>query len=362
MPVFPNLTPPSSITLQQVVDYARSFPENNPILPAGGYNYEPALTFANDVLQKILMQGMNWRWNESYVPLFITNCLQQDYVTSLTDIGWLTSAFRIDVNNNTNAGNLSPKPIATLEVSRDLGISPYPSLPVEVCFINNSQAQFGVWTPETVIPCGYGVAAAPATPIQQIVDANSNILFIDSSVLNLSINSPGFNTTPITLPDPNPYGTTGTDAPVLPPASKPGTTILDGTVTWTVADPNGYAIRLNPLPGMGGLCWLMQIVYQRKAPRFRTLQDTISPVPDDYSYLFREGFLAKCYDHVSSPKAPGQYAKWHEQIEQALRASTREITEFGMYPDTGMAGGSVIGPSIPIGPSSPYNTYGWGSF
>ena len=152
MPVFPNLIPQSSITLQQVVDYARSFAEVNPILPAGGYNYEPALTFANDVLQKILAQNLNWRWNASYAPLFLSNSLQQDYITNLTDIGWFTSAFRIDINNNTNNGNLTPKPLFGMEVNRDMGLTPYQGNPGVTCFIPNSQANFGIRAPNTAYP------------------------------------------------------------------------------------------------------------------------------------------------------------------------------------------------------------------
>jgi len=65
-------------------------------------------------------------------------------------------------------------------------------------------------------------------------------------------------------------------------------------------------------------------VYQRKASLFVTIQQTIDPIPDEYAYLFRSGFLAMCYDHVGSPKATTQYAKWEEQIMTALKAADRE--------------------------------------
>lgn len=365
MPVLPNFTPASSITLQEVVNYARSFAEVNPILPAGGYNYEPALTFANDVLQKILSQGLNWRWNASYVPLFLTNPLQQDYITSLRDIGWLTSAFRIDINNNTNANNQAPKPLFLMEVNRDMGITPYQGNPSMVCFIPNNQANFGTWAANTNYYCGYGTSGATATPIAQIVDGNGNMLFLDTSIMQLTPNVQGYQGNNIPLPVPNPYndtganfGTSGADAPVLPPASPAGTTVADGTLTWTVADPNGYCVRFNPIPAIGGFVWLMWVVYQRRAPRFKTLEDTISPVPDDLAYLFREGFLAKCLQHANSPRAQAQNQMWHEQIEQAIRAGEREEQAWSIFPDTGMSGDSVLGPFYPVGPASPFN-YGY---
>jgi hypothetical protein len=365
MPVLPNLVPPSSITLQEVVDYARSFSECNPILPAGGYTFEPALTFANDVLQKILSQGLNWRWNASYVPLFLSNSLQQDYITNLTDVGWLTSAFRIDINNNTNTGNLCPKPLFLMETNRDMGLTPYQGNPSIVCFIPNNQCNFGTWTANTVYNCGYGTSGSPQTPIQQIVDANGNMLFLDTSIMGLTPNVQGYQGTNIPLPTPNPYnstganfGTSGSTAPELPPASPPGTTVPDGTLTWTVANPNGFAIRVNPLPAEGGFTWLFWIVYQRRAPRFKYLDQTISPVPDDLAYLFREGFVAKCLQHANSPRAAMQNQMWHEQIEQAIRAGEREEQAWSIFPDTQMSGDSVLGPFYPVGPASPFN-YGY---
>ena len=362
MPILPNLVPPSSITIQDVVNYTRAVaPETVPILPVAGYSYEPALTFANDVLQKIMAQGADWRWNVSYCPLFLTNCLQQDYVTSLRDLGWLMSAYAIDINNNTNANNEAPKPFYTMEVGREIGYTAYMGQPQIVTFIQNSQANFGTWQPNTVYPCGYGVPAAPATPIQQIVDPSGNILYLDSTQLNLSINSPGYTASnPPTLPTPNPYGTTGTTQPVLPPGSPAGQTILDGTVTWTVADPSGFAIRLNPLPGIGGLCWLMQVVYQRRAPKFTSLQNTISPIPDDFAFLFRAGFTAYALMAAGSPRADKAYQIWEEQIAQARFMSQREQTEYGFYPDTGMTGGSTTWDQFSVGPASPFQYgYGW---
>jgi len=365
MPAIPNLQPISTITLEEVVNYTRSFAECNPILPAGGYSYEPALTFANDVLQKILAQNLNWRWNASYVPLFLTNALQQDYITNLTDIGWLTSGFRIDINNNTNTNNLCPKPLFLMEINRDMGLTPYQGNSASVCFIPNNQCMFGTWAANTQYSCGYGTSGATSTPIQQIVDANGNMLFLDTSIMNLTPNVLGFQGTNIPLPLPNPYnntganfGTSGSTAPMLPPNSPPGITVADGTLTWTVANPNGYALRFNPLPSIGGFVWLMWIAYQRRAPKFRTLQQTISPVPDDLAYLFREGFVAKCLQHANSPRAVMQNQMWHEQIQQAILAGEREEQAWSFFPDTGMSGDSVLGPFYPVGPASPFN-YGY---
>src|SRR5882762_410776 len=357
MPVFPLVPPRSSVTLQQIVNWARTFPECVPVLGTSGFSQEPAITFANDVMQKILAQGMDWKWNRAYIPPFMTVALQQDYPTQITDISWLESCRMIDINNSTNNGNLAPKPMYALEVLRDINLTSIQANPFNICFVQNYLATFGVWTPNTAFLCGYGQSMTPKSPIQSFVDTNGNILYIDSTVLNLNLESPGFVNGPINLPPTAPYGTTGTVQPVLPPESPAGATVLDGTVTWTVAPSNGYTIRLNPLPPLSGLAWLMWPVYQRKASLFVTIQQTIDPIPDEYAYLFRSGFLAMCYDHVGSPKATTQYAKWEEQIMTALKAADREQEGFTLYPSTGLTGGGVSANwSVSIGPGWPYGT------
>jgi len=352
----PSLVPTSTLTVQNIVTWLRTFPECVPVLGTSGYTQEPALTFANDVAQKILAQGMDWKWNEATIPPFITVALQQDYVTEVTDLGWLQWVDRVDINNSTNNGNLAPKPMVSMEVVRDLQGTSVQANPAQVCFLRNWQAYMGQWSPNTQIRCGYGVAAQPSSPLQQFVDANNNILYINSAILGLNINSPGFTNTPITLPPNSPYGTTGSTEPFLPPAAPPGSTILDGSVTWTVADPNGYAIRVNPLPAQAGLTWLLIPWYQMKPPKFVSLQQTISPIPDELGYLFRAGMLAMCYDHAGSPKANAQYAKWEEQIMTALKAGQREQDSFCFYPSEGiMGGGAQANPGLAVGPSNPYS-------
>src|SRR5208283_3665261 len=99
MPVLPLLNPPPTVTLQQVVNSLRAYPDLNPVLSAAGWTQEPALAAANDVMQRIFAEGMDWKWNRAYVPPFLTVALQQDYMTSVVDFGWLEQGYRVDINN-----------------------------------------------------------------------------------------------------------------------------------------------------------------------------------------------------------------------------------------------------------------------
>ncbi len=342
----------STLTLQSVVDSARAYPELKPILSTGGFTQQPAITIANDVMQRFLAQAMDWKFNRAVVPPFLTVSLQQDYDTQVTNLAWLEQGWKLDINNT-----VQPKPIFVLETIRDIAQTSYQNNPFNLSYIPNRLAFFGNWQPNTYYGCGYGQAATPVSPIQQFVDVNGNILYIDSTVLNLNQSSPGYGQI-ITFPSNSPYGVTGGVQPAAAANSPAGTLVQDGGVTWTVADPNGYAIRTAPLPATSGLCWLLTAVYQKSAPIFTSLQQTIYPIPDYYGYLFRQGFMAIAYQHAGSKMAGAAYSQWEEALLTALRSADREREDAVFYPSESLAtGGTGYGWPWPLGPAFPYNPF-----
>jgi hypothetical protein len=362
MAILPGHSSSDSAVLQDIVNEMRAYPEFTPVLGSSGYSHLPALSIANDLMQRIMAENMPWVWNRRLIPPILTVALQQDYVTQITDIGWLENSIRIDINNSTNNGNLAPKPIFPMEAIRDQPLTSAQNVPNYLSFIPNTLATMGQWTPNTPIGCGYGVAQIPIAPIQQFVDDLGNILYIDSTVLGLNLNSPGFTGTPITLPANSPYGVTGTTKPQAPANATPGATVQDGTVVWTVADPNAYAIRVNPLPAFSGLAWLIQPVYQVKPPTLTRLQDRITPIPPEMTYLFRQGFRAMLYGHAGSPKAEAAYAKFEEDLIVAVRSSDRQQEGYALVPGESIMGNAVYGQigvgAGNLGPCWPFGPYG----
>jgi len=343
-------------TVQDIVDVVRTYPDVAPIVPAGGFSTKTALAFANDTMQRFLAEGLDWKWNRGYIPPILTVALQQDYCTAITDASWLEQGWCIDINNNTNNGNRAPKPVFSAETVRDLGQTSYQGKPFNYSLIPNSLAFMGLWQPQTAYSCAYGQPMTPITPIQQFVDANGNILYIDSTVLNLNYNSPGFTGTPITLPPNAPYGVSGTTQPLLPADTPPGTTVQDGTVVWTVADPNAFAVRLAPLPALSGLAWLLYPVYQKLPPFFTSLSQSIDPIPQNLIYLFRQGFRAFAMGHGNAKQFNQAYAQWEEDLQAALRSGDREGEDCFMYPSEGIMG-SAYRSGMPVGPGWPYTYY-----
>jgi hypothetical protein len=117
----------TTITIQQVVDWARTYTRMVPIVGVGGFSNEPAITIANSVIQDILSGGINPRTGQAYAPFpwkfnrvsatpFDTVENTQEYtLTSVSNIGWLERV-QIEEKNST----ATPKPIYDIEVAQNL--------------------------------------------------------------------------------------------------------------------------------------------------------------------------------------------------------------------------------------------------
>jgi hypothetical protein len=94
-------------------------------------------------------------------------------------------------------------------------------------------------------------------------------------------------------------------------------------------------IRLLNVPGFGAV-WGISLVYQKKAPLKAALSGgTWSPIPDELSYVYRQGFLAKGYRYINSPRADVEEQKFQVAIRTALGADERETADVQLYPAFG---------------------------
>lgn len=360
MPVIPG-NQKYSPTLQQVADQLKANPEFYNVLGgAAGYSQEPFLTIANEVMSRILAENMPWKWNRKWFPPFITVSLQQDYVSNITDVGWLEDAWRIDINNSTSNDNGAPKPIFNMETVRDQAQTSFQGVPFNISYIQNSLAFMGLWQPNTPYTPGYGVPQTPRVPIMQFVDVNGNILFIDSTQLGLNIESPGYIGNTIALPPNSPYGVSGSTQPAADPEATPGTLVQDGSVVWTVADRDGYAMRLSPTPALNGLCWFILTEYQKCPPQLFNMRQTLSPIPNNMVYLFRAGCRAMLKQFNGDKMAGQAYAEWEEQLEKAVRAGDRQQEDNMVYPSSSIMGGnSELMSPFSIGAAYPFSPGPW---
>ena len=101
------------------------------------------------------------------------------------------------------------------------------------------------------------------------------------------------------------------------------TTVTDGTCVWTAIDPNGQAIRLNPIPPLTGVVWLIQPVGQLRAPKYTNLKQYLNPIPDDWYWAVKAGFFAECFRRNPDSKVRARYPQerqmWMENLEKSVR-------------------------------------------
>ncbi len=293
-------------TIQDVVDFARSYPALSAVLgnPMAGYGgSSPAINISNDIIAEILQKPFPFKWNRTASRPFVTNQYQQDYSTSITDLGWLENSTRCDVNSTT-----VPTPIGPLPVIRELMPTGAQGTLSGLSWVFNTQAICGRWSANTKFanPIGPNVSA-PVQPLLQIRDVNGNIQVVTG------------------------WGTTGATEPTNWSA-EPGMTTTDGTVTWTCIDPLGITWRITPLPTATGKVWQIQPFYQRKPVLIVSLEDEWSGIPDSEQRMVKSGFLAECFKQASDPRAEKEYLIFLSLIDKSVGADTREQEGYSMYP------------------------------
>jgi hypothetical protein len=295
-----------TVTIQQVVDWARSSPSVVPVLGAGGLSNQPALGIAQSTISEILAQPFAWKWNRGFVPAFTCNVYQQDYATNITNAAWLEKADFTDLNQSGNA----PDPIVPMSAVKELSPTTQRGTPTQICALLNAEAQCGVWSANTQYVSNGSAKVMPAAQaIPQIRDSNGNVQII---------------TTP---------GTSGASEPVW--STTIGGATADGSAVWTMLDPLAMTLRINALPVPSSNVMQFRVTYQINPPVYAALTALIG-IPDVLAYVWRELFLAYCLRHAGDPRWIAQDQRAHALIAQALGAADREPDAYQMVPATSL--------------------------
>lgn len=123
-------------TLQETVDWARTFTKLVPIVGIGGFSNEPALTICNSVIQEILSPPHKWKFNRAELASFITVDGTQDYAETVTDMSWLESCVIEDEANTSTSPQL--KPTREIEAVQDLPKESLRDNPEKVCILKEA--------------------------------------------------------------------------------------------------------------------------------------------------------------------------------------------------------------------------------
>lgn len=348
----------STITLQTVYDEIITRGDIEPCLNVGGYSLQPFLTVCTDVINEMFAQQFPYKHNEFNVPQFYLNQLQQDYsIPGLVTLSSLERGICIDINSST-----IPKAWAYVQTGRAQTAATaatnqafFRNIQYYASWIPNNLAYFGTWGAANTGNSTWGNnpqanqvitnplsanTSGPNNPVLQIQDANGNFLVLTG------------------------YGTLGSTAPVAPADSAAGTIATPGsgdTTQWTVVDPDGQAIRINPPPGPGTNVWQINLVGQMIAPRFTTMSQTLYPLPDEFEPNFRAGVIAYLYQYSPDAKvrqkAATEMQNWAKNLMLYRKRQDKELDLFYLVPGKTIGGRRRFnGPWR--GPANPYMYYG----
>jgi hypothetical protein len=179
-----------------------------------------------------------------------------------------------------------------------------------------------------------------ANPITQVQDPNGNLQVVTT------------------------YGVCGNFQPKWPASdAAPGTQTKDGSVIWTVVDPNGIGVRVLPVPSQTGQTWQFLLVGQQPAPNFSAdpaagLSQTLAPYPDKYEPQFRMGVIAQCYKYSSLKAVQDKFEKnhtlWLRSLVHLREKQDRELEENMFTPERGIMGAGTSRNKY-IGAAWPFN-------
>ena len=341
----------STVTLQMFVDNGQAFGDIAPVLNVGGQSLEPARTAMNDAMNGFLAD-YPYKFNGFNLPLFYTNSWQQDYaIPGLTTLAWLTRGIAVNLSTTS-----IPKPWSWVEVGRDqqkttgslLTNAFFAAAVYRANWLPNNQLYYGTWGQPnfggptlgnnplagSLYTSPLGAGTQPSNPIAQIQDANGNFLVLTT------------------------YGTEGSTAPLAAASSPAGTTASGSgaSTVWTVVDPNGQGIRIDPCPSQTGSVWQFELTGQLIPPRFTSFSQTMAPVSDDYEPHLRALFIAQLYRYSSEVKIRAKFKdEWQLAMQSLIKSRAKSDRERDFYR-------FVVNQSVKNGAGGARGANNWGPY
>ena len=93
----------------------------------------------------------------------------------------------------------------------------------------------------------------------------------------------------------------------------------------------------------GSSIWMVNPVYQAKAPVLTSLGQTFYPFPDELSFVIRQSLIARMYRYLNSPQQVAEFQKAEAAIKKATGADDRETSDVHVYPESSLIDGTWYG-------------------
>jgi hypothetical protein len=332
-PSIPPTGDSCTVTLQQVVDLCRTHVELMPLANVGGIIQEPALSLANDTLQELCAAPYDWKFNSNTTDLLITQAARQDYLYAGA------AAFVIGV------GGVSIGLVDGASVSEDASNN------VTVKCLQQHNFVVG----QTVYMTGNTLNAYNSTYLQTptqsgwtggwVITATPDPLtfvFVHATAGLGPSGAPGIRDCSwlefatmydTSANDPNPKQWEVSAVKSLKRSSQAGRP----TKIALMSQANGVLnFRVTEVPQ--NPVWAITVHYQKKAPLKTDLSLTWAPFPDEFGFVYRQAFLARCYRFLDHRRADAEEQRALLMIQKALGKDDVEESDQYVTPERTLMG------------------------
>lgn len=323
---------PSTVSLQSVVNLCRTHVELMPIADVGGFSNEPALSLANDTLQELLAQPYNWKFNMKTLPLLVMQPYRQDYL--FAGACAFTSKGGVGIDLAANAAISESGTTVTVNTLQDHNFS----VGDTVYMTGNTVVAYNSTFSQTQTSSGWsGGWAITAIPTSR----SFTFTHVSSGLANsgaAGITDFGW------LSD-----ATQTDLNTSDAVPKPWIVKCVKTLQRTslggrpekacVVSDSGtgvLTVRFSSVPTAS--VWCVTFNYQAKAILKTDLTQSWSPFPDEFGFVYRQMFLARCYRYLDHRRADAEEARALGMIQKALGRDDVEESDQRVSPEQTIMG------------------------
>lgn len=328
----------STITIQQVVNLASIYTELIPYTGVGGISNEPALTIANETMEELLGYENPWKFNRKEMPSFFTMEFRQTYQFAGASAFGLDSAKGVGIDLASNNAITESGTTVTVQFldphNFSVGDTMYMTGNTVAAYnsvFTQSPSNGSAWSG------GWVITAVPDNLHVQFTHASSGLAnsgapgITDFGWLESATMVDPADTAPVQGVKPL------TAVRMLEPAS----TVIRPQKIAMIQDLNNGVLRFrfNTVPGSNRL----QVfpVYQMKPTLLTSLSSTWAPFPDEFSYVYRQMFLAQAYRFAKSALYQMEYQKAQMAVNKGLGRDDREQAEEYMVPDSPIGTGDI---------------------
>lgn len=340
----------STISCQNVLDYARAHVKLKPLLGIGGISNEPGMSICNDVLQMLLARPFAWKFNRRQMALLVTQGFIQDYLFAggcaftlnpVVQSGGQTTlgGGGVGIDLATNSAVTQSGFVTTVNT-----LQPHNFAVGQTVFMNNVTDTSGNLIPgyNSIFILDTLALTATWTNGWVITSTPSQTQFIFTSNVSGQVagGAPGitdFNwLTDVSVLDINNTGVPQPTGPIRAVDRITPTHRLDETKEVCVnTDFGNGVIQIRVGPNADVYSMALNLGYQMRAPLLTSPTSKWAPWPDRLAYVLRAGVKAFAYDLTEeSEEAKLSRMKFFTDycIPGALGASDAEDQNLGFAP------------------------------